>query len=75
MNKIEKNSHIIALQSRTVFFSPYLHTTPQGMREKYGKFRVIFDSSTQTIPNKVVLNHITTMDLEAVIDFGQAKMK
>ncbi len=29
----------------------------------------------QTIPDKVVLNHITTTDLEAIIDFGQAKMK
>jgi hypothetical protein len=45
------------------------------MRKKYKKFRVIFDSSTQTIPDKVVLNHITTTDLKAIIDFGQAKMK
>jgi hypothetical protein len=29
----------------------------------------------QTIPDKVVLNHITRMDLEAIIDFRQAKMK
>jgi hypothetical protein len=35
---------------------------------------VIFDSSTQTTPNKVVFNHITTMDLEADTNFGQAKM-
>jgi hypothetical protein len=46
MNKIEKNSHVIALQSWTVLFSPYLHAKPQGMRKKYGTFRVIFDSST-----------------------------
>jgi hypothetical protein len=26
-------------------------------------------------PNEVVLNHITTMDLEADINFGQANMK
>jgi hypothetical protein len=74
MNKIEKNSHVIALQSWTVFFSPYLRATPQGMHKKYRKFRVIFDLSTQTILDEVVLNHITTTDLEATIDFGQAKM-
>ncbi len=45
------------------------------MCKKYGKFRVIFDSSTQTIPNKVVLNHKMTMELKAIINFGQAKMK
>jgi hypothetical protein len=45
------------------------------MRKKYKKFRVIFDSSTPTIPDKVVLNHATMTDLEAIIDFGQAKMK
>ncbi len=75
MNKIEKNCHIIALQSWTVLFSPYIRATPQGMRKKYRKFRVIFNSSMQTIPDKVVLNLITTTDLEAIIDFGQAKMK
>ncbi len=75
MNKIEKNSHVIALQSWAVLFSLYLCATPQRMREKYRKFRVIFDSSTQTIPEEVVLNHITTTDLNAIIDFGQAKMK
>ncbi len=29
----------------------------------------------QTIPDKVVSNHITMTDLKAIIDFGQAKMK
>ncbi len=75
MNKIEINSHVIPLQSWTILFSPYLHATSQGMRKKYGKFRVIFDSSTQPIPDEVVLNHITTIDLKAIIVFGQAKMK
>jgi hypothetical protein len=35
---------------------------------------VIFDSSTQTAPDKVVLNHKTTTDFKAAIDFGKAKM-
>jgi hypothetical protein len=75
MNKIEKNSHVIALKSWTVLFRPYLRATLQGMCKKYGKFREIFDSSTHTIPDEVVLNHITKTDLKAIIDFGQAKMK
>jgi hypothetical protein len=57
-----------------VHFLPYMPATPLGMREKYNKFRVIFDSLSQTTPDEVVLNHITTTDLEADINFGQAKM-
>jgi hypothetical protein len=72
--KEEENSHIIALRDWTVLFSPYLCATPQGMGEKHGKFRVIFDSSTQTTPDETVSNHITNTDPEAVIDFGQAKI-
>jgi hypothetical protein len=37
------------------------------------KFRVIFDSSTQTSPDEVVLNHQTSTDCKAVINFGRAK--
>jgi hypothetical protein len=47
---------------------------PRNKGEKW-QFRVIFDSSTQTSPNEVVLNHETSMDSEAVIDFGQAKTR
>jgi hypothetical protein len=74
MNKEEKNTHVVSLLPWTMYFLPWMHTTPQGMCEKYGKFRVIFDSLTQTTPDKAVLNHITTTDLEAIIDFGQAKI-
>ncbi len=49
--------------------------TPQGIREKNGKFRVIFDSSMQTSPDEVLLNHETSTDGEAVINFGQAKTR
>ncbi len=74
MNKEERNSHVVPLLPWIVHFLPWMRATPLGMREKYGKFRVIFDSSTQTTPDEVVLNHITTTDLEAEIDFGQAKI-
>jgi len=52
-----------------------LLSNPPGIREKNGKFRVIFDSLMQTSPDKVVLNHETTMDFEAEIDVGRAKLK
>ncbi len=45
----------------------------QRIQEKYGKHRVIFDSSIQTMPNKIVLNHETSTDNEAVINFEKAK--
>jgi len=37
-----------------VYFPPYLCCTPQGMREKRGKFRVIFDASTQSYQHEKV---------------------
>ncbi len=74
MNKEEKNSHVLPLRYWMVYFSPWLRVTLQGIRKKYNKFHVIFDSSTQTSPNKAVLNYVTTTDHEAIIDFGRAKM-
>jgi hypothetical protein len=73
MNKEEKNSHVLAFRRWLVYFSPYCRATPQGIREKYGKHRVIFDSSTQTWPDEIVLNLETTTENEAVIDFGKTK--
>jgi hypothetical protein len=73
MNKEEKNSHVLPLKHWTVHFSPWLQVTPQGVRKKYNKFRIIFDSSTQASPDKAVLNHVTTTNLEANINFGRAK--
>jgi hypothetical protein len=56
-----------------VHFLPYCRATWQGIQEKYRKHRVIFDSSTQTSPNKIALNHKTSTDNKAIIDFGKAK--
>ena len=44
------------------------------MHEENRKYPVIFDSSTQTWMNEVVLNHVTTTKLEATINFGKSKM-
>jgi hypothetical protein len=73
MNKEEKNSHVLPFRIWVVYFSPFCRATPQGIQEKYGKFCVIFDSLMQTSPDEVVLNHQTSMDCKAVIDFGRAK--
>jgi hypothetical protein len=75
MNKEERYSHLIALCSWVVYFLPYLCCTPQGMHKKRGKFRVIFDASTQSHQHKLVLNQVTDSEFEAIIDFGQSKMK
>lgn len=74
MNKEEQYSHLIAVRSWVVYFSPYLCCTPQGMREKRGKYRVIFDVSNQPHPHELVLNHVTNLEFKAIIDFGQSKM-
>jgi hypothetical protein len=75
INKEEKNNHILPFKPWTIHFSPYCHVAPQGICKKYGKFRVIFDSLTQTSPDEVVLNHVTPTDNKATIDFGTAKTK
>ncbi len=69
MNKEKENSHVLAFKEWLVHFSPYCRATPQGIREKYGKHRGIFDSLTQTCPLEIVLNHETSTDQEAIIDF------
>ena len=75
MNKEEKNSHVLPFKSWDVYFSSYCRTTPQGICKKYRKFRVIFNSSTQTKLDKGVLNHLTPTDHEAPINFSTAKSK
>jgi hypothetical protein len=73
MNKEEKNSHVLAFRPWLVYFLPYCQAMLQGIREKYRKHRVIFDSSTQTLPDEIVLNHETSTYDEAIINFGKAK--
>jgi hypothetical protein len=62
MNKEERNSQVLPFKEWLVYFLPHCQATPQGICKKYGKFRVIFDLSTQTYPNEVVLNHETSTD-------------
>jgi hypothetical protein len=65
----------LAFKRWLVHFSPYCQATPQGIPEKNGKHRVIFDSSTQTCLNEIiVLNHETSTKNKAIINVGKAKM-
>ena len=64
MNKEKKNSHVLSFRQWLVYFL---------IPEKYRKHRVIFDSSMQTSPDEIVLNHETSTDNEAIIDFGKTK--
>jgi hypothetical protein len=73
MNKKEKNSHVLAFREWLVYFLPYCQATPQGIREKNRKHRVIFDSSTHTSPDEIALNHGTSTENEAIVDFGKGK--
>ena len=75
INKVEKNSQVLPLKLWTVYFSPWCWAAPQGLKEKGGKYRVIFDASTQSKAEEVMLNHVTPTDDEPEIDFGQAKAK
>jgi hypothetical protein len=42
--------------------------------QKRGKYRVIFDASTQSHQHQLVLNHVTSSEFETLINFGQSKM-
>ncbi len=74
MNKEEKISHVLPFKVWVVYYFLYCRATPQGIQEKHGHIQVIFDSLTQTIPDKVVLNHKTSKDFEAIINFGKTKI-
>ena len=76
MNKEEKHSHIIPLNPWVLHFSPFCRSTPQAIQVKSGKDpRIIWDGSTKDTPKQIVLNEVTPMDTEALIDFGKAKEK
>jgi hypothetical protein len=66
---IEKNS------GAGLFFFHPIFAPHRKAAQKIREVQSYLRSSTQTIPDKVVLNHITTTELKAIINFGQAKMK
>ena len=76
MNKEEKNSHLIPVKLWVLHCSPYAQSTAQGMQIKPGKKpRIIWDGSTKTLPDQIVLNEQTSIEFEVIVDFGTAKMR
>ena len=76
MNKLERNSQVIAIKHWVLHFSPYLRHTPQSMVLKVGKKpRMVWDGSTKLTPFDVVLNEVTPTEFEATIDFGTSKRR
>jgi len=76
MNKEDRYSHIVTLSQWTVFFSPYLRHTPQGMRVVPNKNpRLVWDGSTMMFADDVVLNDVTPTELEPTISFGDTLKK
>jgi hypothetical protein len=76
MNKEEQNSHLIPVKLWVLHCSPYAQSTAQGMQIKPGKNpRIIWDVSTKTSPDQIVLNEQTSIEFEAIVNFGTAKMR
>ncbi len=76
MNKEEKNSHLIPVKLWVLLCSPYTQSTLQGIQIKHGENpQIIYDGYTKALPDQIVLNKHTSTDLEAIIDFGKAKIK
>ena len=76
LNKEDKHSHLVPCEDWVVYFSPYCRHTSQGMVVKEGKNpRVVWDASTKRCPHDIVLNEVTSLEFEALITFGTAKME
>ncbi len=76
LTKGERNSYLIPVKLWVLLCSPYARSTLQGIQIKPNKnLRIIWEGSTKTSADQVVLNEHTPTELEVVIDFGQAKTK
>jgi hypothetical protein len=72
LNKEDKRSHFLPLQSWVPYFSPYCRHNSQGINKGN---RVVWDASTKRDPFEIVLNEVTDTELEAEISFGSTKME
>jgi hypothetical protein len=76
MNREDRHSHQLLVKLLVLYFPLWCCHTAQGILIKPGKSRfIIFDASLKEDPHEVVLNNMTTMDFEAIIIFGKAKLK
>ena len=74
LNKEDKKSHIIPIYEEVARYSPYCRHTPQGMVIKQGANpRVVWDGSTKYSEDDVVMNEVSSTELEAPIDFGKVE--
>ncbi len=74
LNKEDRYSHLLTTAPWVPYFSPYARHTSQGMVIKEGKNpRVVWDGSTKREALDIVLNEVTTTELEAAITFGFVK--
>ena len=75
LNKEDKHTHLLTIHRYCVKYSPWCRHNQQGLNLKKKNPRVVWDASTTFSPNDVVLNEVSSTELEAHIDFGDTKRR
>jgi hypothetical protein len=76
MNKEDRYSHVVPIDSILCKFSPYLCHTTQSIVMKEGKNdRIVWDGSTVLNPTDIVMNQITPVDQESPVTFDHVKLQ
>ena len=75
INKEDRNSHILPLHDWVCQLGSNMRHTVQGMVIKDEKGRVVWDGTTKIEYWDTVMNDYTSIDNEAEITFGTAKME
>ena len=76
MNKEDRYSHLVPMDSILCKFSPYLHHTTQSIVIKKGKNnRIIWDGLTVMKPTNIFMNQITPDAQESLVTFGHVKVQ
>jgi hypothetical protein len=76
MNKEDRYSHVVPLDTVICLLSPYLRHTTQAMLLKEGKNpHLCYDASTTKKPTDIIMNQITLVAQEAPITFGRVKIQ
>jgi hypothetical protein len=74
MNKEDRYSHLVLMDSLLCKLSPYLHHTTQSIVIKDGKNNcIVWDGSAFTRPTDIVMNQVTPIAQEAPVTFGHVK--
>ncbi len=76
MNKEDRYSHLVQMDSILCKLSPYLCHTTQSIVIKEGKNdRIVWDGSTVLKPSDIVMNQIMPIAQESPITFGHVKLQ